>query len=528
VTSPEVGSAAGRRAYRLLAIAVFIAGMVTLALELSAARLLGNVFGTSNLVWANIIGLILLYLTVGYFVGGRWADRSPHPATFYGLLAWAAFLAGVIPLVARPVLTAAVGAVERLDAAIMLGSFLSVLILFSIPIILLGCVSPFAIRLAIEDPQHAGRVSGRLYAISTLGSILGTFLPVLWLIPAVGTARTFLVFSLTLMATAFLGLWRGDRRRALRYLWMPVVLIGWSWFAFRQPIKTTVGQIYEDESAYNYIQVIERDGVRYLLLNEGQGVHSVFDPDMPVTLGTWDYFLAAPFWNESPAPGEEVARLGIVGLAAGTIAKQYTQVYGPIPIDGWEIDGGITQVGREYFDMREPNLNVIIADGRWGLAHSDEAYSVVAVDAYRLPYIPWQLTTREFFEQVRAHLLEDGVVVINVGRTPDDRRLVDGMVGTLASVFPSVHVVDVPATFNTIVYATMRPTDSGNLVANLDRLAQGGADPLLVDVLVRTLANLRPTPESSVVFTDDRAPIEQLTNAVALRFLLRGDMEILQ
>ncbi len=512
----------------MLTVAVFVAGMVTLGLEISAARLLGNIFGTSNLVWANIIGLILLYLTVGYFVGGRWADRSPYPGTFYGLLAWASFLAGIIPLVARPVLTAAVGAVERLDAAIMVGSFLSVLVLFSVPVVLLGCVSPFAIRLAIRDPQHAGRISGRMYGISTLGAILGTFLPVLWLIPAVGTVRTFLLFSLSLMVVAFAGLWQSDRRRMLRYLWMPVVLLVWSWLMLSQPIKDTAGQIFEDESAYNYIQVVERDGVRYLLLNEGQGVHSVYAPDQPMTFGTWDYFLAAPYWNESPAPGEEVQRLGIVGLAAGTIAKQYTQIFGPLPIDGWEIDPAISDVGRAYFAMDEPNLNVITADGRWGLAHSRERYGVVAIDAYRLPYIPWQLTTREFFEQVRAHLLPEGVVVINVGRTPEDRRLIDGMVGTLSAVFPSVHVVDVPATFNTIVYATMQPTEPGNLVANLDRLVRHGADPLLVDVLVRTLANLQPTPESSVVFTDDRAPIELLTNAVALRFLLAGDMGLLR
>jgi spermidine synthase len=333
---------------------------------------------------------------------------------------------------------------------------------------------------------------------------------------------------LILMIVAFAGLWQADRKRTLRYLWMPLVLLVWSWFALGQPIKNTAGQIFEDESAYNYIQVVQRDGVRYLLLNEGQGIHSVYDPDQPMTYGTWDYFLAAPFWNASPTSEGAVERLGIVGLAAGTIAKQYTQVFGPIPIDGWEIDPDITDVGRTYFDMTEPNLNVIAADGRWGLSHSRERYDVVAIDAYRLPYIPWQLTTREFFEEVRGRLRADGVVVINVGRTPEDRRLVDGMVGTLGAVFRSVHVVDVPATFNTIVYATMQPTQPGNLVDNLDRLAREGADPLLVDVLVRTLANLQPTPESSVVFTDDRAPIEQLTNAVALRFLLTGDAGLLQ
>src|SRR5829696_212486 len=152
-----------------MALAVFTAGMTTLAVELAAARLLGNVFGTSNLVWANIIGLILLYLTAGYFIGGRWADRSPHPRTFFTLLTWAAFTAGLVPLVARPVLRFAAQAVSNFDAAVMGGSFFAVLVLFSVPITLLGCVSPFAIRLTLTDSRHAGQVAGQLYAISTLG-----------------------------------------------------------------------------------------------------------------------------------------------------------------------------------------------------------------------------------------------------------------------------------------------------------------------------------------------------------------------
>jgi spermidine synthase len=513
---------------RLLFIAVFVAGLVTLGVEISASRLLGNVFGTSNLVWANIIGLILVYLTAGYFIGGRWADRSPHPSTFYALLAWAAFTAGLVPLVARPVLRFAAAAVEQLDAAVMLGSFASVLVLFSLPVTLLGCVSPFAIRIALRGMDEAGRTSGRIYAISTLGSIVGTFLPVLWLIPAIGTARTFLVLSLALMAVGLLGLSTVDPRRLLRLAWMPFVLLGLSWLALRGGVKDTQGQIFETESAYNYIQVVERDGVRSLLLNEGQGIHSVYAPGQLATYGTWDYFLSAAYWNPPPIPDPRLRRLGLVGLAAGTISKQYTAVFGPIPIDGWEIDPAIVEVGRTYFDMREPNLNVIVADGRWGLARSRETYDVIGVDAYRLPYIPWQLTTREFFEEVRAHLSDRGVLVINVGRTPDDRRIVEAMASTLGAVFPTVHAVDVPATLNTILYATVLETSPAFLQENYQALSAAAADPLLVDVLGRTLANIQPTPESSVVFTDDWAPIEQLTNSVALRFLFQGDLGILR
>jgi len=512
----------------LLSLSVFTAGMTTLGIEITASRLLGSVFGTSNIVWANIIGLILVYLSVGYFIGGRLADRYPDGTNYLRLLTWASFASGLVPILARPVLLRAASAVENLNAAVMLGSFGAVLILFSVPVTLLGCVSPYAIRLAITDATQAGRISGRMYAISTFGSILGTFLPVLLLIPWIGTRLTFLVFSLALMLIALIGLTLARPSQALRYAWMPILLlILYWWLAFR-PLKDTEGQIIEAESSYNYIQVVEREGTRYLLLNEGQGIHSVYNPKQDATFGTWDYFLAAPFFNDAPISLASVKRLGLVGLAGGTIAKQYSKVFGPVPIDGWEIDPQIVEIGRQYFAMNEPNLNPIIADGRWGLTHSGNVYSVIGVDAYRLPYIPWHLTTREFFQEVHDHLTPDGVLVINVGRTMDDRRLIHAMVGTLDAVFQSVHVVDVPSTFNTIIYATRDETRAENLLANFTTLSQEGAPELLLDVLERTFLHLQPTPQSDVVFTDDRAPIERLTDSITIRFVLGGNVAHLQ
>jgi predicted membrane-bound spermidine synthase len=513
---------------KTLFIAVFIAGMTTLGVEMSASRLLGSVFGTSNIVWANIIGLILIYLTAGYFLGGRWADSKPFTRTFYTLLAWSAFASGLMPIVARPVLITAARAVERLDTAVMVGSFLSILILFSVPITLLGCVSPFAIRLSITDTQQSGRISGRIYAISTLGSILGTFLPVLVLIPSIGTSMTFLVFSLVLMAIAFLGLLQVKPSSALRLAWMPILLLLLSWLVLSGPIKDTQGQIHESESSYNYIQVVEREGTRYLLLNEGQGIHSVYTPGQAITHGTWDYFITAPFFNEGKVQLSDIKRLGLIGLAAGTIAKQYTQIFGDIPIDGWEIDPEIIEVGREYFDMTEPNLNAIAADGRYGLKHSEFMYSVIAIDAYRLPYIPWHLTTKEFFQEVYDHLLPEGVVAINVGRTFEDRRLIEALSGTLGSVFPSVHLVDVPDTFNSILYATVQPTAFENLLYNFAYHTEANTDPLLLEILEKTVMNLQPVPKSEIVFTDERAPIEQLTDSIAIRFILEGSVDTLR
>ncbi len=288
----------------LLMTAVFIAGLTTLAIEMAASRLLGSVYGASNLIWANVIGLILLYLAVGYFIGGRWADRSPYPRTFYRILVWAAFLCALVPLIARPVLRAAATAVAGSEAGLAIGSFVSVLILFAVPITLLGVASPFAIRLAVPSVENAGRIAGRIYAISTLGSLAGTFLPVLVTIPLLGTTATFLLFSAMLYSVGLVGLFRAHGARALINLWMLLVVVALNALVAAGPLRAApagLALVYEGESAYNYIQVLEDGGGnRYLSLNEGQGVHSQYHPDVYGYGRTWDFFLTAPYFNTAP------------------------------------------------------------------------------------------------------------------------------------------------------------------------------------------------------------------------------------
>jgi spermidine synthase len=521
---------------RYLYFTVFSSGMTTLAIELAAARLLGSVFGTSNLVWASIIGLILIYLTLGYFIGGRWADRSPKPKTFFSILAWGAFSAGLVPFVSRPVLRIAADAFDTLEVGILAGSFTAVLILFVVPVTLLGTISPFAIRLALRDSREAGQVSGRIYAISTLGSFVGTFLPVLVLIPLIGTTFTFLFFSGFLTLVALLGLWISSGTRAsFKMSWMILVLIilGILWGS--GAIKQTHGQIYETESAYNYIQVLESDGFRLLRLNEGQGVHSIYHPEEMAYYGPWMQVMAAPYFNTHYMP-EDVESLAVVGLAAGTIARQATEIYGPIHIDGFEIDPEIIRVGRDFFEMTLPNLNAQAIDGRWGLEHSDRRYSIISVDAYRPPYIPWHLTTQEFFQIVHDHLEEDGVLVINVGRAPEDRRMIDGLVGTIGTLFRAVYVMDIPDTFNSIVYATVQPTSISDFHQNLTTLMERpDAHPMLVAAMQRVILNQKPNPcdtlnpsQDCLVFTDDLAPVEWITNSLVLNFVLFGELDYVQ
>ncbi len=505
--------------------------MTTLAIELSASRLLGSVFGTSNLVWANVIGLMLLYLTLGYFIGGRWADRSPHFSTLFQIILWGSFLNAIIPMGARPIISAAGEAMFGANASLALGSFVSILILFSVPVTLLGMVSPFVIRLAVTDVASAGKVAGQIYGISTLGSLLGTFLPVLFIIPELGTVRTFLLFSGILLTVAFIGLFQVNFRLGLRYLWMPIVIAVLAVYTLNGPLRPPASNatlMYEKESAYNYIQVQEDNtGFRYLYLNEGQGIHSQWHPTEIFYGKTWDFFLTGPYFNEAPHPPESVESLLVIGLATGTIPRQHTAVYGDIPIDGIEIDPAIIEAGEEFFEMNAdfmPNLTSYAEDGRYILNQLDKQYSVIGIDAYRPPYIPWHLTTVEFFQEVKEHLSEDGVMVINVGRTDTDRRLVEALTNTLSYVYPSIHTMDVPYSFNTILVATVQPTSSDNLLKNM-QYKSDTVNPMLYNILSIGSASLVPTARNDILFTDDRAPVETLVDSLVLNFLLAGGAE---
>ncbi len=518
----------------------FVSGMTVLGIEFATARLIGIVLGTSDVVWSVVITLILLNLSAGYYAGGRWADRSPYPATLFRVLAWAGLSAGLVPVVTRPlVLTmASVFAPASVDMVVLVAAGLSVMILFAVPVTLLGCASPFLVRLAVADTATLGRVAGRVYAFSTLGSLIGAFGTVLVFIPAIGTAWTFGLLAGALLAVALLGMARIQPRRALRTSWMPAVLACALLLGVRGPIKpappgTTL--LYEAETAYNYVQVVEvNDGVivsrqppgtRFLLLNEGQGVHSVYHPDHLQTTATWDMFLAAPYFNPAPYDPAKLDKVAIIGLAAGTIAQQYTAVYGPIQIDGIEIDQGIIDAGRRFFAMTMPNLNAIVDDGRYALSRLDGDYDLVAIDAYRVPYIPWHLTTVEFFEEVRQKLAPDGVVMINVGRTDADRRLVEAIAATLLRVFPSVHAIDVPGSFNTMLVATQSATEARNLADNLTALPPG-MPALLRDTLALAAQSIVPVEPSDIVFTDDRAPVETLINSMIAQFVLgQGALE---
>jgi len=392
------------------------------------------------------------------------------------------------------------------------------LLLFAAPVILLGMVSPFIIRLLVTGSEDAGRVSGNVYALSTAGSILGVFASVLLLIPNIGTRRTFIVLGLLLLGLSVLGLARIARWRAL------ILGLGWVTLAALflwppGPIHAEPDTVYERESLYNYIRVV-RNGPEVLLkLNEGAGVHSVYRPDMLLADGIWDAFLIAPYFAPGPVRPEDIQSMLIIGLAGGTVAKLTSLAYGPIPIDGVELDPAIIETGQRYFAMTESNLHPVARDGRYFLNHGAGQYDLVVIDAYRPPYIPFHLTTVEFFVEVAAHLTPDGVVAINIGRTADDYALVDALAATMGRVFPSVFVLDEPDSGdglgNSLVVATRRPASLDDFRANTAVLPE----PILAEVTRRYAPHARVASTGGPILTDDKAPIEQIVHGVIMRYL---------
>ncbi len=456
-------------------------------------------------MWANLIGIVLAALSVGYWLGGRIADRRPEPTLLGHIVLASAVFVAAIPFVASPFLDVTVDGLDETSAGAVVGSFLAVLLLCAPPVVLLGMVSPFAIRLAVSSIATAGQVAGRLYALSTAGSLLGTFLPALVLIPAIGTQRTFLVVSAILAGSACFLL-------GARYL---VVAAGLAALVVIPPgaIKDRDGLLHEETSYQQYIQVVEEDdGRRLLYLNEGIAVHSVWRPNTVLTGGVWDSFLALP-----PLLGRDLERVAILGNAAGTTARALGVYYPDAEIDGVELDPAVTRVGKRYFGLDDnPRLTVHDADARPFLRSTDERYDLIVVDAYHQPYVPFYLATREFFRLVRDRLAPGGIVALNVATVPDDRRLVTAIGTTLRAELPQV--VEWPVLrFNTLVLGLSKPLGP----AELRRRLRSGPDDLapLRDLLAQ---QARPLTPSGRAWTDDRAPVEWVTDRMIVSFAAHG------
>ncbi|CAN5751696.1 fused MFS/spermidine synthase [soil metagenome] len=491
---------------------VFAGGMSSIGIELATSRLLAPYFGTSTFIWANLIGLTLAYLALGYYIGGILADRYPSATLLFAITALAGFSAGLIPFLARPVLRSSLGAIDNVDAGAFYGSLMGVIILLAVPITAFGCVTPFAIRLRATGISSAGNTAGRVWALSTVGSILGSFLPVLLLIPLLGTKLTFLVMSLMVLALAAMGLVaHRSRGIALLAVALAAALVTINATVASSPIKPPYrGELVEEaESSHHYIQVLKDDGAYLLALNEGHAIHSIYDPENPLTGGPWDYFAVAPLFLDNAEIGLDSSL--IIGLAGGTAARTILEIYPESTVDGVEIDSEIVRLGEQYFSLGDQRITTHVEDGRYFLATSDSSFDLIGIDAYRQPYIPFHLTTTEFFAEAAGHLTANGIVVVNAGRSETDYRLVDALASTMLSVFPYVYLIDTDRYENTLIYGTFSASSVDDFVQNAAALDPASINGTIANSALAT-GNIRVAKASMAAFTDDRAPVEWLVD----------------
>jgi len=493
---------------RYIYVLAFFSGMCIMAVELCASRLMAPFFGTSTFVWTNIIGIIMIALSAGYVVGGKLADRKPRLDILLKLLLAACAFLIVLPFVASPIVRWIASLIANLNSSfsfIFFGSLSAITLLFSPPIMVMGMTSPFLIRI-IAQSGHEGDSAGRIFGISTIGSVVGTFLPILVFIPTWGTGRTIMFFAAVLFVVTALGF--ATRRNALLSVAAAV--------PFLLPIpslRETPGTIYATESAYQYIEVFDRGSFRYLAYNDAVGFQTVANKKSVLTGLNYyyDYYSLLPFlFREAPKSAL------IIGLGGGIIANQLHYFHPNIAIDGVEIDPKVIQIARSYFALSDA-VRTYNQDGRIFVEQGQSKHDIIVIDAYtQQVYIPFHLTTREFFSQVKKGLSDDGLVAMNVSSAREDSPLIQSISNTLRLVFGHVYRLRIPGSVDNVVLATDRNIDFALLAA------AGGTE--LQGIAHYSQANFRESvfDKRYKPLTDDLAPIEHMVDWEILKRRIKG------
>ncbi len=486
----------------------FFSGMSVMAVELGASRLLAPYFSSSQIVWTVIIGVIMIAMAVGNIWGGRMADKNKSPHKLYGRLLIAAIWIALIPFVGRWI----IAGISVLLAMFVTKNFLvwaaliTCLIIFAFPCVLLGTVTPSLTKFTVDNLDDTGKTVGRLNALNTTGSIIGTFLPTFVTIPAVGTSVTFLIFAavLTILSIVYFIL---EKKFIVRGVVAVVVIVALCFWAPHYSFAFWEDDLaLEDESIYNYLQVTDNDHKTTLSTNVLFGVQSIQIKDAELTGMYYDVALAAPVMTGMNSEDDENRNVMILGMGSGTYATYCTRYFPDAHVQGAEIDEKIVDIATNYFNMPD-SVDVETADGRAYLAASDETFDVIMVDAYQDITIPFQMSSVEFFKEVSAHLKSNGVMVVNLNMVSDSEDSInDYLCDTIASVFDYVYLANVPGQTNYEVFATNNPTMLDTFNETRTQL-----DSDTFSNMMETVShNLELYEGGDLILTDDCAPVELL------------------
>ena len=449
---------------------------------------------------------IMIAMALGNIYGGKSADKSPNPDKLYGRIMIAAIWIALIPVVGKYIVLgiSALLIFTVSNNFLIVAAFVACMVIFVFPLFLLGTVTPSLVKYSVDSLDDSGQTVGTLGAFNTIGSIIGTFVPTFISIPAVGTSITFLIFAGILLALSvvyFIGSHIGKKKVIVSVVIFALCCaLGYSdSFAFWENDLT-----YEGESIYNYLQVSETDKRVVLSTNVLFGVQSVYMKEGGLTGMYYDYAMAAPLMVSDKAPSD--MKVLILGMGTGTYATQCRKYFGDMAIEGVEIDEKITDLSRKYFSLPE-DVPVTTYDGRAYLQAVDEKYDVIMVDAYQDITIPFQMSSVEFFNMVKDHLTENGVMVVNMNmRGSGEGNINQYLADTIASVFGTVYTADVKGSTNRELFASNQEDMLDTLKNNAGNLAN--AD--LQNMMLAVADTSTQYDGGDYIMTDDKAPVELL------------------
>jgi len=473
-----------------LLIVAFLAGASMMSVELAASRVMAPAFGSGIYVWGSLIGMVMVALSCGYFLGGRVADKSKDRRVLFNALLFAGIAVSFVPFLGLQVVMAS------MLAGLRFGPILASLVLFTIPMCLLSMVSPMVIRFYARDLSTIGSSSGLVYAVSTAGSIFGTFFTAFVLLPELGTKATLLLNASVLFIAGF-SMFLSLDKALLVILLIPGFFLNNIQDMGLEKIYGDV--IYNGESEYNIIRVYDTPKYRMLKLDE-EGVMQTYLVKNSILTGRYyDVYCVGPLLSR----GKSVLFLGMAG---GTAVKQLLNFY-DVSVDAVELDPKVVDVAKEYFDVREgERLRIHVGDGRQYLRGAGK-YDIIDVDTFTGgANIPFHMATYEFFQEAKGHMTGDGILMMNIVDQEPKKELTMSMAYTLKKVFPSVFVVNMGG--NQIVIACKKKTTQSEFIRHLNTNKEGDLDE--ITNLVKSNLN-EFNSKGKAVFTDDKSNIEELT-----------------
>ena len=491
-----------------------VLGYAIMSLEMVANRYLAPFFGGSNIIWANIIGSVMLFLALGYYFGGRLADKYPKTRVYFGISLFAGTVTFILPIAMRLVLNNP--AIIQSSQFDIIFSLIISSLAFGVPIGLMALINPFNLKLLqINDGQsNLGKQSGILSAWGTIGSLLGIYLTTFVITPYLGVNLTIIICSGLIIFSSLVGLAlfkdfdlskiKSKIQAGVSVFILIFCLICNNYslqvLAFKNP-----NIIYEQETLYQKLSVY-KDNLKtnYLVFDAPNNYQSKYNPDKQILDSYIDNYVALT--NTQALSSKSKLNVLIIGYAGGGIGKNLLNFKNPnveINIDGVEIDSEVTKVSQKYFNVQNDERNIHHTDGRKFVQTTNNKYDIVIIDAFQNLFIPNHLLTIEYFAEIKQIMNPEGIIGMNVISLNSESKLLSKIMNTIGTTFKKVKYYDT-AKGNYTILASHQDIKFG--VNNLKKTYPDNLYSEFVN-------NLKSMPiNKNQPFTDNQSELQNLLN----------------